>query len=119
MDPFIPFTVAAMVLGALALRSIKAFDEFVEVVWQQHHELWVEHGRPIGTFWRPEDPEVKLLSSLNARRKLRMGLMFRTPEWLPEDSPGHLKIATYRITTTVGWGGLALLAMVTALMSAG
>ncbi len=118
MDPFIPFAVAAMVLGALALRSIKSFDELVEVVWEHHHDLWVAQGRPIGTFWRPEDPEVKLISSLNARRRLRSGLMLRTPDWIPEDSPAHLKIATYRITTTIGWGGMALLGVVVGLWGA-
>lgn len=115
MDPFIPLTAALMGLLALNLRALKAFDELVEAVWENHRELWVEHGRPIGTFWRPEDPDVTLLSSLAARRRLRSGLMRTSPEWLPEDSPVHLKIATYRVTTLLGWGGLALVGLALAI----
>jgi hypothetical protein len=111
MDPFIPLSVALMGLLAMNLRALKAFDELVETIWEHHRELWVEQGRPIGTFWRPEDPDVKLISSLAARRRLRSGLMRTTPEWLPEDSPAHLKIATYRVTTVIGWGGLALVGL--------
>ena len=111
MDPFIPLSVALMVLLAMNLRALKAFDELVETLWEHHHELWIEQGRPIGTFWRPEDPDVKLLSSLAARRRLRSGLMRTTPTWFPEDSPVHLKLATYRVTTTIGWGGLALVGL--------
>ena len=108
MDPFVPLMVSLMVLLALNLRALKAFDELVESIWTHHHDLWVSHGRPIGTFWRPEDPDVRLVSSLAARRRLRSGLMRSAPDWLPEDSPAHLKIATYRVTTLMGWGGLGL-----------
>lgn len=111
MDPFIPLTVALMGLLAMNLRALKAFDELVETLWAHHPELWVAQGRPIGTFWRPEDPDVKLISSLAARRRLRSGLMRTSPAWLPDDSPVHLKIATYRVTTVIGWGGLAVVGL--------
>ena len=108
MDPFIPLYVALMVLLAVNLRALKAFDELVETIWEHHRALWIAQGRPIGTFWRPEDPDIRLVSSLAARRRLRRGLMRTSPDWLPDDSPAHLKIATYRVVNLVGWGGLAL-----------
>lgn len=109
MDAFIPLTVALIVLLGINFRALKAFDDLVEGLHDVHKDLWVAQGRPIGTFWRPEDPEVKLVSSLLARQRFRSGLMSQAPDWLPEDSPLHVKVATYRITTLAGWGGLALL----------
>jgi len=107
MDPVLPFSVVMIALVAVKFRSFKLWDELMALVHGNHPDTWNKLGQPIGYFWRPEEPAVKTLPSMAARRKLTTAWLSEVPEWMPEDGPERVKLAAWRFTLWTSWLGIA------------
>jgi hypothetical protein len=118
VDPFFLVTLPLMLLIAVKLRALKAFDDLMAAMHRLDEARWVALGRPIGYFWRPEDQAAKTVQGVRARRPILRQWLFSDPDWLAGDSPLRLPLATWRITTLLSWAGFGILAVLAALAGA-
>jgi hypothetical protein len=108
MDPVVVFSLVMIGLVAIKFRSFKLWDELSELVYTRHRDQWEALGRPLGYFWRPDEKGVSTLGGMAARRKLTSAWLAETPDWMPEDGPERVKLAAWRVTLWISWGGIAL-----------
>jgi|GEM_PF-2930094 len=108
MDPVLPFSLLMIGLVAVKFRSFKIWDELMERIYAHHRDQWEALGRPLGYFWRPDEKGVSTLGGMASRRKLTTTWLSETPEWMPEDGPERVKLASWRVTLWASWGGIVL-----------
>lgn len=111
MDPVLVFSLVMIALVALKFRSFKLWDELMDLVHRNYFAEWEGLGQPIGYFWRPEEPSVRTLPSMKARRKLTMAWLSEMPAWMAEDGPERVKLAAWRLTFWGSWIGIALVGL--------
>lgn len=111
MDPVVVFSLVMIGLVAVKFRSIKLWDELLELVYTHHRDHWEAHGRPIGVFWRPDDKTVSTLDGMAARRSLHQAWLHEAPDWMADNSPEAVKLAAWRLTHWASWVGIALVGL--------
>ena len=111
MDPLL--TIALMFLPVLAVqfRAFRLWDELVEAIWTDDRARWEALGRPIGFFWRPEEPKMGVLEGILPRHRLQMQVLGGLPDWAPEQGQIPLKMMGWRLTSILSVGGVALIGL--------
>lgn len=112
MDPLL--TIAVMFLPVLAVqfRAFRLWDELVEALWADDRPRWEALGRPIGFFWRPEEPKMGVLEGIIARHRLQLQVLGGLPSWAPETGTIPLKMMGWRLTTVFSAAGVLLIGLV-------
>ena len=108
MDPVVIFSLVMVALVAVKFRSFKLWDELTELVYTHHRDQWETLGRPLGYFWRPDEKGVSTFGGMAARRKITSAWLSETPEWMEAGGPVQVKLAAWRVTHWLSWGGIAL-----------
>jgi len=106
MDPVLLLALCALPPLALQLRAMRLWDDLVEALWALDRPRWDALGRPIGFFWRPEEPKMGIFEGVAARRRLQWQLAFRTPDWCPAEGKIPLKIMGWRLSSLLSALGL-------------
>lgn len=119
MDPVLLLAVCALPPAALQLRALRLWDELVEALWTEDRARWEALGRPIGYFWRPEEPKMGVLEGIGARRRLSWSLAFTTPDWCPESGTIPLKLMSWRTSSAISAAGLTVVGLGAAAWSMG
>ncbi len=77
--------ILATFLGLLTIliRAFRKFDRLVQIEYQRDRQLWIMDGEPCGFFWKP--PGYSHLGSTQARQRLSLVWVFKTPPWAQND----------------------------------
>lgn len=111
MDPVLLLALCSVPALALQLRAMRLWDELVEALWTEDRPRWEAIGRPIGFFWRPEEPKMGALEGIGARRRLQWSLAFGQPDWFPTEGKVALKMMGWRMSSMLSAVGLTVIGL--------
>ena len=65
------------------IRQMVLVDRVLKFVYNEHTDLWIKWGGPIGFFWKPSKPASSFFQACNARNTLAFDYLFGGKEEFP------------------------------------
>jgi len=93
-------------LMCILLFAFFSFDKLVKIEYRKYINQWNIDGKPRGFFWRP--PESSLFSSSIAMQILTFRWLFRTPEWMRNDTEAVYWLKKLRLSALVFNAGIVV-----------
>ncbi len=114
MSPLIViFTVLSIICVLIAFRTA---DSILKYLFENDNSLWDSLNKPAGIFWKPfQDGVVKpevhkskvgisvVYAPNEAGKKIVLGMIFKTPNWIKNNSELKSKLMIFRVLVFEWW----------------
>lgn len=106
MDPLLIVALLFLPVIAVQFRAFVLWDELTEALWADDRPRWEALGRPIGFFWRPEEPKMGVFEGIAPRHRMQLQALAGRPDWAPESGTIPLKMMGWKVTSAISLAGV-------------